>query len=88
MRRVRVALAVALLGLAGPGGCETTDQQVRPPKPAEEFRAPPEDDLRYSKPMEYPKELMDQDMLIKKARDAAKAAPGANMRMPGRPGGP
>ena len=88
MRRVRRALAVTLLGLAGLHGCETTEQQVRPPKPQEEFRAPPEDDMRYTKPMEYPKETMDQDMLIKKARDAAKGPPkGPGMGMPGRPGG-
>jgi hypothetical protein len=88
MRRVRGVFAVSLLGLVGLWGCETTREQVRPPKPPEEFRAPPEDDPRYSRPMEYPKELMDQDMLMKKARDAAKAAsnkPG--LSMPGRPPG-
>jgi hypothetical protein len=88
MQRVRGVFAVTLLGLVGLWGCESTEQQIRPPKPREEFRAPPEDDLRYSRPMEYPKETMDQDMLMKKARDAAKGVPNRpSMGMPGRPGG-
>src|SRR5262245_17830675 len=88
MRRVRDVFAMSLLGLFGLWGCGPTEQQPRPPKPPEEFRAPPENDSRYNKPMEYPKETLGEDMLIKKAKDAAKNAPGLNnMRMPGRPGG-
>lgn len=89
MRRFRDVFALSLLGLAGLVGCETTDQQVRPPKPPEEFRAPPDNDPRYNSPMEYPKETLEADMLLKKARDAAKSGPGTPgpTRMPGRPGG-
>ena len=89
MRIVRGAFALTLLGLAGLVGCTSTDPHVRPPKPPEEFRAPPENDGRYTKPMEYPKESLGEDMLIKKARDAAKSTPSgpSRMGMPGRPGG-
>src|SRR5262249_25965868 len=79
MRRIRDVLGLCGLLLAVIGGCTSDSTQLRPPKPPEEFRAPPETDPRYSKPIEYPKETMDQDSILKKAKDTSKA--------PGAPGG-
>jgi hypothetical protein len=46
-------LAVALAGCRAPG------PNLRTPVP-ETFAIPPEDDPRYSKPLEYPKELLNR----------------------------
>src|SRR5262249_7678595 len=76
-----MGLCGAALAVAAAGGCSTDTPQVRPPQHPEEFRAPPETDLRYSKPIEYPKDTMDEDTILKKAKDAAKSSmggPGAN----------
>jgi hypothetical protein len=83
MRRIRDVLGVCGLLLAVAVGCATSDSnQVRPPKGPEEFRAPPETDPRYSRPIEYPKDTMDQDAILKKAKDAAKS-PGPGATRPG-----
>jgi hypothetical protein len=76
MRVIRDILGLMILASLGVLGCESTRDQVRPPKPQEEFKAPPENDPRYSKPIEYPRETMEQDMLLKKAKDAANKMPG------------
>ena len=76
MRRIRDVLGLCGLLLAVVGGCTSDRDQVRPPKPPEEFKAPPESEAKYSRPQEYPKETMDQDALMKKAKDAAKGAGG------------
>lgn len=88
MRRIRDVLGLCGLLLAVAVGCNTTDSnQLRPPKQPEEFRAPPESDPRYSRPLEYPKETMDQDNFLKKAKDTSKGgAPGGGR--PGMVGGP
>lgn len=69
MRRIRDLLGLLFLAAAAVAGCETTDNYVRPPKPPEEFNAPPLTDSRYSGPVEYPREVMEQDMLQKKVKD-------------------
>jgi hypothetical protein len=84
MRRIRDMLGLIALLQLGLVGCTLTESQIKPPKPPEEFKAPPEDDPRYSRPIEYPKDTMDEDRLLKKAKDASKSAPNPI----GRPGAP
>lgn len=92
MLRIRRFLGLFLLAGVGLVGCTATESQIRPPKPIEEFKAPP-DEPRYSKPIEYPRETMEQDMLLKKAKDNSKAQPSGpggmrgGMPQAGRPGG-
>ncbi|MFO0844425.1 MAG: hypothetical protein U0797_18850 [Gemmataceae bacterium] len=87
MRRIRDLLGLLLLAAAAVAGCETTDNYVRPPKPPEEFNAPPANDPRYSGPVEYPREVMEQDMLQKKAKDNSKAPNPLNSPRAGGAGG-
>jgi hypothetical protein len=61
-------LGLLLLIQVGLYGCTTTEPQLKPLKHPEEYNAPPENDPRYNKPIEYPKETMDQDYLQKKAK--------------------
>jgi hypothetical protein len=70
MRRIRDMLGLLLLIHIGLSGCASTEPQIKPPKGPEEYNAPPENDPRYNKPIEYPKEVMDQDSLTKKGKDA------------------
>jgi hypothetical protein len=76
MRRTRNTLGLLFLMLVGIQGCALTDNDVKPPRPQEEFKAPPDTDPRYSRPIEYPKETMDQDALLKRQKDALKSTPG------------
>jgi hypothetical protein len=76
MRRIRDLLGLSGLLLAVAIGCATDNKLQRPDHP-EEFRAPPESDPRYSRPIEYPKDTMDQDSLLKKGKDGGKNGPGA-----------
>jgi hypothetical protein len=71
-----VWLAVTLLSLTG---CTTTEDHLRPPKRPEEYTVPP-DDRRYSQAPEYPKEMLNNDVLQAKNKDNG---PGGNG-----PGGP
>jgi hypothetical protein len=91
MRRIRDLLGLCGLLAAVAAGCHATDNNnLRPPKQPDEFRAPPESDPRYSRPIEYPKDTMDQDSIMKKAKDAAKNnGPGGSSVKPGlaTPGG-
>jgi hypothetical protein len=48
-------------------GCAGTEPALRPPKPQEEFVAPPQEGT-YSNPVVYPKEYMEDDPLQKKAK--------------------
>jgi hypothetical protein len=49
--------AYVLLGLVV--GCATARPDLKTPMP-EQFSPPPDDDPRYSKPFEYPKELLNR----------------------------
>lgn len=87
MRRIRDLGALLLMASIGMAGCSTSENQIRPPKPPEEFREPPANDPRYSGPVQYPAETMDQDILLKRAKESSKPNPGSmNMRGAGRPG--
>jgi hypothetical protein len=93
MRRIRDLLGLSALLLMTLGGCALTENQLRPPKPPEEYNPPPENDSRYSKPIEYPKDTMDNDALLKKSRNKGPQNPvgkgmmGGNSSTPGRVGG-
>src|SRR5262245_39191593 len=97
MRRIRDLVGLMFAAAALIAGCETTQSQVvRPPKMPEEYNAPPTNDPRYSGPVEYPREVMEQDPLLKRAKDNAKSlnpmsggggAGGPGMRGPGRMSG-
>jgi hypothetical protein len=76
MHRIRDLLGVLLLIHAGMLGCASTEPQIKPPKMPDEFNAPPDNDRRYNQPIEYPKEVMDQDPLQKKANNNNKVTPG------------
>ncbi len=71
MRTTREALGLLLAILIASAGCTSTDAHLKPPKPPVEYTVPP-DETRYSKAPEFPKETMDQDFLLKKAKDASK----------------
>jgi hypothetical protein len=87
MRRIRDLLGLFLLLHAGFSGCAHTEPQIKPPKPPEEFNAPPDNDPRYNKPIEYPAETMDQDPLQKKTKDGKNTpGPTGSPRAPTRPG--
>lgn len=83
MRRIRDLVGLLFLAAAFLVGCETTENHVRPPKPQEEFNAPPTNDPRYSGPIEYPREVMEQDMLMKRAKDNSKSLNPMNGPRPG-----
>jgi hypothetical protein len=80
MRRIRDMLGLLLLIHAGLLGCATTEPQIKPPKQAEEYNSPPDNDRRYTGPIEYPKETMESDPLLKKAaKDKKQNNPGPTM---------
>jgi hypothetical protein len=92
MHRIRKLLGLVVMLLLTAEGCTLTEDQLRPPKPAEEFNAPPENDPRYSKPIEYPKDTMDNDALLKKAKKGpgtpgSMGKSGMSSSTPGRFGG-
>ena len=76
MRLIRDLLGVLLLIHIGMSGCATTEPQIKPPKMPEEFNAPPDNDPRYNKPIEYPKETMDEDILQRREKTAARTPRG------------
>ena len=81
MLRIRRLLGLGLMAAVALGGCESQRQNIRPPKAPEEFNAPP-DEPRYTGPVQYPAEALEQDPL-KRSRGDGKGPGG-----PGGPGGP
>lgn len=79
-RRFDLRLGLLLAVLLTAAGCGWNDQQLRPPKPKEELTVPPEDDPRFSKPPEYPKDSLNKDTLIR-PKDNSVFGPG-NMASP------
>ncbi len=63
-------------------GCWNTKPSVKPPPHPDEFKLPPEDDARFSKPLEYPKGALNQDFIRKKGSTGAD--PSDPMGAPGR----
>jgi hypothetical protein len=46
-------------------GCWTTEPSLKPPPHPEEYIVPPEDDSRFSSPIEYPRGTLNNDLLKK-----------------------
>jgi hypothetical protein len=65
-------LGLFVAGLLG-GGCSSTDAHLKPPKPPEEYNAPSDKDSRYTSPIAYPKDSLDKDVLMQRAKDAKDA---------------
>ena len=81
-------LGVLLLGLSG---CWTTQPELKPPKQPEKIAVPPQDDPRFSQPIQYPKGTLNQEPVKKsiKTNDPNNPNGGAPSRFgPGMAGGP
>jgi hypothetical protein len=74
-RRLRGSLGLLLAALVGLVGCTPPNNQLRPPKRPEEYVVPPEEDLRFSTPPDYPKDLLNKDNLIR-PKDTTPGLPG------------
>lgn len=54
-------------------GCHhSSPDPNRPPPQPEEFKLPPSDDGRFSKPVQYPKSLLNSDILQSRMANKAK----------------
>ncbi|MBL8799016.1 MAG: hypothetical protein JNM56_34340 [Planctomycetia bacterium] len=94
MRRMREAMPalVALLLVAGGGGCYSTNYaKLNKPKREEVYALPAAADARFDKPLEYPKGTLNQDSVVKQKDGANQVPPsmrgGAPGAVPGGPGG-
>jgi hypothetical protein len=89
MRRQGTGIGLLTASLLAFVGCHS-EPYLRPPKPPEALVAPPIEEVRFSQPPEYPKNLLNEDH-IKKPNGAGKDAGDPNS-MPhngmNRPGGP
>lgn len=65
----RVLGPLTLLGAVAVIGCQSTEPSTRPPAEPVVYRTAP-DEPTYNRPLEYPKEYMEQDPLTKKAKSA------------------
>ena len=68
-RWVRILKAAAMLG--GIAGCTTSGPSLKTPMP-ERFALPPNDDPRFSQPIAYPKETLNEDQVIKPSNNNSK----------------
>jgi hypothetical protein len=89
MRRRGKGLGLLTASLLALTGCQK-EAFLRPPKPPEQLIAPPTDDVRFSQPPEFPKNVLNEDRIKKPNSEKDSGAPGT---MPhggamGRPGGP
>jgi hypothetical protein len=50
-------------------GCHS-DAHLKPPKPPEAYNLPPEGDSRFKDPAAYPKDSLNRDILLQKAKEA------------------
>ncbi len=83
MRRMGQGLGLLIVTIFVLSGCKSTQQQLKPPKPPEQFVAPP-DEKRYSEPMEFPKDSLNQDKQIyNKAIVDGPGGPGSGKGGPG-----
>jgi hypothetical protein len=73
-------LGIALLVLAG---CESTENAHIKPPLHEEYNLPPSDDPRFSSPIAYPKDTLNQPP----AKPTNPQGPGASPKGPSRMGG-
>lgn len=65
MRQTWIRMRWLSLALIASFGCWSTGPKLKPPPAPEEYRKPPDDDARFSSPIAYPKDTLNQDMLKK-----------------------
>jgi hypothetical protein len=82
-RQLGRSIGLVLATLLGLVGCHSNYNSLRPPKPPEDYTPPPKEDLRFSLPVEYPKNSLNSDNLIR-PKDVSPMGPGG----PGGMGGP
>jgi hypothetical protein len=89
MRRQWTGLALLTAALLVFSGCKK-DAFLRPPKPPEQLVAPPVEEVRFTLPPEYPKNVLNEDKLKKpnEGKDSGNpsAMPHNGMNQPGGPG--
>ena len=71
-------LGVLVLGL---GGCWTTQPELKPPKQPERYAVPPQDDARFSQPIQYPKGTLNQEPAKKTIKNDPNNPAGGMGRM-------
>jgi len=71
---VRLAITLPAVAMLVGLGCATRKDHLKPPPIREELRTPPADEARFSRPIEYPKEVLNEDVLAKKATKAPLGA--------------
>jgi hypothetical protein len=59
---LRCLLLAALLGLSG---CMSTQRKIEQPKRVEEYVVPPTDETRFSSPISFPKDTLNQNLIKK-----------------------
>jgi hypothetical protein len=67
-----VVIWTAVAAMGGLSGCATSGPNLKTPMP-ERFALPPVDDARFSEPISYPKDTLNQDTIVK---------PGAPPKLP------
>jgi hypothetical protein len=81
MLRMRTGVRVFGAALLALIGCSTSEPSLKPPL-HEVWTLPPGDDARFSSPIAYPKETLNQDRIRKDSSDQ----PGAGFKGPSRAG--
>ena len=77
MRRARLGMQWLGILLAGLAGCHAPENTLKHPL-REEYVLPPTDDPRFSQPPQFPKEVLDTDLMKKqptKPNDSTGAPP-------------
>src|SRR5438045_1799101 len=59
-----ITVLTAAVAIGGFAGCATSGPNLKTPMP-ERFALPPADDARFSEPISYPKDTLNQDQVIK-----------------------
>src|SRR2546421_527013 len=65
MRRLWEGLSLWAAALLAVAGCASTAPVTKPPKHPEEYVLPPAEDARFSRPPQYPKGSLNNDVLLK-----------------------
>lgn len=88
MRKMGIGLGCFGAFLLALLGCTPTESRIQPPPLQEEYRLPPDDDPRFAKPPEFPKEARKD--FLKKATEPPTLPPAFKGQGPGGPrlGGP
>jgi hypothetical protein len=74
-RRLWQGLRVVLALVATLGGCSSRDIALKPPKHHEEIVVPPVEEAKFSKPPQYPAEVLNQDAMAKTGPNGVNGMP-------------